>query len=297
MLKIVTHSSGFHTDDVFAVATLSLVLEKEGKEFSITRSREQVVIEAADYVVDVGGIYDPSINRFDHHQEGGAGKRENGIPYASFGLVWKHYGEVLCGNNVATERIDQSIVQPIDSGDNGLQYLDYRFQDVRPFDVGHLTHLFSLTWKENPEEVDNRFQELVSYAKFIMRRVITVANSDIEAEGLVYKNYEESEDKRLVVLDNGRFPWERVLSKLPEPLFVVYENITAGTWSVKTIRNDPGQYEPRKKLPQAWAGKKDEELEKITGVVGAVFCHNARFMAVAKTKEAILQMAELALKN
>jgi uncharacterized UPF0160 family protein len=38
-------------------------------------------------------------------------------------------------------------------------------------------------------------------------------------------------------------------------------------------------------------------LEKITGVAGAIFCHNARFMAVAKTKEAILKLSEIALNS
>jgi len=50
-------------------------------------------------------------------------------------------------------------------------------------------------------------------------------------------------------------------------------------------------------LPKSWAGKRDRELEKITGVAGAIFCHRNLFLAVAKTKEAILQLAELALKE
>ena len=77
-IKIVTHSSDFHTDDLFAVATILLALG-DTKDFEIIRSRDMSVIETGDYVVDVGGIYDPEKNRFDHHQEGGAGKRDNGI--------------------------------------------------------------------------------------------------------------------------------------------------------------------------------------------------------------------------
>ena len=43
-------------------------------------------MDSADIVIDVGGQYDPDAGRFDHHQRGGAGERENGIPYSSFGL-------------------------------------------------------------------------------------------------------------------------------------------------------------------------------------------------------------------
>ena len=63
-ITIVTHSSSFHTDDVFAVATLLLVLG-DGVDVSVVRSRDMDIIKKGDYVVDVGGIYDPKINRFD----------------------------------------------------------------------------------------------------------------------------------------------------------------------------------------------------------------------------------------
>src|ERR1035437_8037366 len=91
---LVTHNGIFHADDIFATATLSLLLDGHIK---VTRTRDENLIKSADYVYDVGGIYDPALNRFDHHQVGGAGKRDNGIPYAAFGLVWMQYGETVCG--------------------------------------------------------------------------------------------------------------------------------------------------------------------------------------------------------
>ena len=43
---------------------------------------------------------------------------------------------------------------------------------------------------------------------------------------------------------------------------------------------------------------KDEVWKLIeSGVKGAVFCHNARFIAVASTREAILEMAEIAVQD
>jgi uncharacterized UPF0160 family protein len=45
-------------------------------------------------ILDVGDIYNPDQFRFDHHQAGGAGKRENDISYASCGLIWKHFGNI-----------------------------------------------------------------------------------------------------------------------------------------------------------------------------------------------------------
>src|SRR3989344_9469736 len=179
-ITIVTHSSSFHTDDVFAVATLLLVLG-DGVDVSVVRSRDMDIIKKGDYVVDVGGIYDPKINRFDHHQEGGAGVRPNSVPYAAFGLVWKTFGEKLVGSFAGADRIDKLIVQPIDAGDNGIQFLETKITDLHPLDIGLLTSIFYPTWKEE-DGVDGVFIKLVSYAKVIMSRAITSVRDELEAE-------------------------------------------------------------------------------------------------------------------
>ncbi len=117
---IVTHSGSFHSDDVFAVAALLLWLAKESITAEVLRSREPKDCQRADYVVDVGGEYDISRNRFDHHQPGGGGSRPEGIPYASFGLVWKQIGPALAGSDEVAQAIDRKLVMPIDAPDNGI---------------------------------------------------------------------------------------------------------------------------------------------------------------------------------
>ena len=51
------------------------------------------------------------------------------------------------------------------------------------------------------------------------------------------------------------------------------------------------------RLPQAWAGLTDAALEQASGVPGARFCHNGRFIAVAATREAVLEMARIAVSE
>src|SRR3989344_1324410 len=108
-LKLVTHDGSFHVDDIFAAATLSIYLEKIGQNFEIIRTRDEDMIASADYVFDVGGVYDPEKNKFDHHQFGGAGERES-IPYASFGLVWKKFGKNVAGTKEAVDSIERKLV-------------------------------------------------------------------------------------------------------------------------------------------------------------------------------------------
>jgi uncharacterized UPF0160 family protein len=100
---VITHNGSFHPDDVFAVATL---LIKFGK-LKVIRTRDENRFKSADFLVDVGSIYNPKDNRFDHHQKGGAGKRDNGIKYASFGLVWKKFSKDICGDEKVAKKVDE----------------------------------------------------------------------------------------------------------------------------------------------------------------------------------------------
>jgi len=111
---LVTHNGTFHADDLFATATLALVFNGNIK---VIRTRDEEIIKKADFVYDVGGIYNPEKNLFDHHQKEGAGKRENGIPYASFGLVWKKFGKKICGSQKVADEVDQKLVQLFSDGD------------------------------------------------------------------------------------------------------------------------------------------------------------------------------------
>jgi uncharacterized UPF0160 family protein len=284
---LVTHNSTFHADDVFATAALSILLDGNIK---VVRTRDEEWFEKGDYVYDVGGEYDPSRNRFDHHQKGGAGVRENGTPYAAFGLVWKTYGEKLCGGKAVAQKIDEGLVQAIDAGDNGLDMYKI-IGEVGPYLIENVFSAFRPSWKEE-EEYDKPFMELVDFAKKFLIRKIKKTQDVLEAENIVEKFYTEASDKRLIVLDDS-YPWEDVLMKYPEPLFVVGPK--TGKWRVFTIRKERKSFENRKSLPEAWAGLVDEEMAKVSGVPDATFCHNGRFLAVANSKEGAIALAQKAL--
>ncbi len=292
-VKIVTHSSKFHTDDIFAVATLSLVLGEDNIE--IIRSRDPEVIKTGDYVVDVGGEYNFDTKRFDHHQIGGAGKRENGIPYASFGLIWKHYGAQVCGNEDVMRRVEQILVQPVDAGDNGVKTFDMKIENVNPYTIGAFFDTYNPSWKNEDNIRINEFMTAVSVAKDLLVRIINKERDFFEADEIVKDLYKKSSDKRLIVMKKY-YPSNETLSKFSEPLFTVYPQ-GDGKWVIKAIKNDDESFDYRKYLPKEWSGKTGSSLEELTGVIGANSCHNALFIATAKTKKAILKMAEIALNS
>ena len=297
-ITIVTHSSRFHADDVFAVATLRLLLDDGRTGIDVVRSREVEDIERGDYVVDVGGVYDPNEKRFDHHQSECTEAHEEDIPMASFGLVWREYGEKLCGSKEGADIVRKKLVLPMDAIDNGVKLYDERFENVYPYDFGDVVQAFMATWKEAGIEsnfhYDNAFNEVVmDIATPILEREIMHARAIAEGIPEVERLYEEAEDKRIIVMENN-YPHGYVLPKYPEPLYVVRSNPQDDTWSIRAVRNNPRSFDNRKNMPGAWAGLRDEELAAVTGVKDAVFCHRNLFMAVAKSKEGALKLAQIA---
>lgn len=295
MIKIATHNAKFHTDDVFAVATLLIMLGKENCE--IARTRDEGVINSAEYVVDVGNIYDFARNRFDHHQIEGAGKRENGIPYASFGLVWKHFGEKVCTSRSMADEIDRVLVAPIDAIDNGFDISKPVISGLYQVDVNSIVNLFRPTRSE-PQLWDEKFIECVDWAIFVIKRETALVRDAEEARQIVKDAYDASQDKRVIVVgeehDLGREVVSSVLSELPEPLYAVLFRHDAKNWQVVAMRKADSM-ESKKPLPELWRGKRDQELISTTNVGDAVFCHRGGFMCLAGSKEGALELANKAL--
>ena len=103
--KAFTHSGKFHADDVFSSALL-LYLNPE-----ITITRGSKVPEDYD-----GIVFDIGRGEYDHHQKDSR-IRENGVPYAAFGLLWEQLGAGILGEELA-QTFDEAFVQPLDNNDN-----------------------------------------------------------------------------------------------------------------------------------------------------------------------------------
>jgi len=302
---IVTHSGGFHADDVFAVSALLLLLNNVNRVLSgkhavyenveVLRTRDAAVIMRGDFVVDVGCVYDESRNRFDHHQEGGAGTRSNGIPYAAFGLVWKKHGAAISGSAEIAARVDARLVQAIDAWDNGIKLGVYEAASAFPYFIQDVIFSFEPTYAEKSRTLDESFKQAVSFAREILSREIAHARDALLGEGQVRAAYEAAADKRIIVLDE-KYEWDPVLLIKNEPLFVITpERAPSTNWRVHTVQVSANSFESRKSFPAAWAGKRDDELVKESGVPDAVFCHNKLFTVSAKSKEGAIALARKAL--
>ena len=284
---IATHNGNFHADDVFAVAALKHIFSS----IELIRTRDLDVIAKADMVLDVGGIYDADTNRFDHHQKGGAGARENGIPFSSFGLVWQKYGVEICGGNEEiASSLDKNLVSAIDAIDCG------HVEGVQTgISLSQTISMFNPTWQEE-SDFDACFDEAVAFASRILTRFIAAASGGVNAKAIVADAIKKAADPRVIVLEQYT-PWKTTVLRLSkEALFMVYPSQT-GQWRIQTVPVELGSFEDRKKLPASWAGLSDKELQDVTGLDDAMFCHNGLFIAGCASFESTMKMAEMALAD
>jgi uncharacterized UPF0160 family protein len=106
------------------------------------------------------------------------------------------------------------------------------------------------------------------------------------------------EGGKVLFLQNSALPWTSIVRKeMPRVLFVASHNPGEQRYMIHTVPVSTDSFDARADLPAAWAGLRDAELAAVTGEPDALFCHNGRFIAAAKTFEGIRAMARLALEE
>ncbi len=284
-----THHGRFHADEVFAVAILKQIYPSA----EIIRSRNPEILQTCDIVVDVGG------GQYDHHTTQKV-YRENRIPYASAGLIWRDFGEQIIQrwsvNHSAhsiVESVDEKLIQGIDADDNGYHLeKDYRIKGISEVIGG-----FNPQWNVGNDE-NEAFTAAVSFASKILANQIQSIISQLAAIQIVQEAYERRAQKEILILEIF-CPWTETLlslDKKEEVLFVVFPDKSGG-YRLRAVPKSADTFAVRTPLPERWAGKEMAELGTITGIPDAVFCHPARFIAGASSEESIMKMAEMALSE
>jgi uncharacterized UPF0160 family protein len=316
---IATHHGSFHADDVFGVGILMGVFPSH----TLVRTRDQALIEAADYVVDVGGIWDAAAGRFDHHQRGFDGARParqvdgQGVPgvgYASAGLVWSAHGTAYVqawadanGHSLdaravldVVRSIDHSLVQYLDIVDTGQG-------DVSPgiFGLSSLLAQLNTHWMEEQgldsdakaRLQETRFREAIAITRKFLDHAISKKLAQIRSVETV-RQAPRLLGGRVLHLAEGGMPWTRVVvDEMPDVLFVIYPDSDGTQYQVKTVPVEAGSFTARKDLPKSWSGLRDQELAAVTGVPDSVFCHLNLFIGGARSFDGAVRLAELALAD
>lgn len=293
--NVVTHGGVFHADEVLATVILSKVLG------DITVLRTSKVPEGlSDNVI----VYDIGFGRFDHHQKGGNGVRENGVPYAAVGLIWEEYGHKLVEDTANPELVwslvDRDLIQGIDATDNGaMPKLESESTGlvVRNMSFSNVISGFNPTWDSN-EDSDEAFIRAVDFAETVFENTLKNATAKAKAQKIVEEAIEKSQE-HIMVLEQF-VPWQEFVfssenAKAAEVQFVVFPS-NRGGYNWQCVPDALGGFGQRKPVPSEWKGLSGEKLQKVTGITTATFCHPAGFLGSAETFKDAYALAKLAVE-
>ena len=298
---LITHSGGFHADELLSSVVLTRLFPKA--ELLRSRDKRWVTPSADKIIFDVGGSYDAEAQIFDHHHRPSP-LRGDGQPFSSFGLIWAHYGrDYLAVMDVPADDIeaihtkfDTSFVLTIDLLDNGAMEPSVAGPlslMTLPALLGSLKPVFDDT---SPTADNNAFFLALPIARSFVEAQIRNLAAKARSKGIVIDAIAKAGTSAMLELPMG-MPYRSALDQTGADhiLFVVHPR--SGDWTINGIKLSNDTFEQRADLPAAWAGLTDTALENASGVKGAKFCHNARFIAVANSRESILKMAEIAVQE
>lgn len=271
--KFGTHDGSFHADEVTACALLLLFnLIDEAK---VIRTRDPLQLKACEYVCDVGGIYNPDEKLFDHHQIEYQGMM------SSAGMILLY----LKAKNIISpkeyEYFNQSLILGVDAHDNGA---DPQIPGLCTYS-NMISSFIPIPQDVSSVVMDQAFFEAVHFSKDFLTRIWKRFQYIQECQELVEAAMKPN--KKFLLFEKS-IPWLDLFFELggaSHPAqFVV---MPAGNhWKLRGIPpNFQNRMQTRVLLPAAWAGLLDEELKRVSGIPGAVFCHKGRFISVWETKE------------
>ncbi|KAG5042498.1 hypothetical protein JHK87_006413 [Glycine soja] len=320
--RVGTHNGSFHCDE--ALGCFMIRLTNKFNSAEIVRSRDPQVLEDLDAVLDVGGVYDPARDRYDHHQKGFEEVFGHGFStkLSSAGLVYKHFGKEIIAKELKVDEehrdvhyiylaVYKSFMEAIDAIDNGIN----RYDTDQPPRYVNNTHLSSrvgrlnLDWTDpdqSPEKENEAFQRAMALAgSEFLDSVRFHVNSWLPARSIVMETLEA----RHTVDPSGEIlvltklcPWKLHLFELegelkndPSVKYVLYQDERSKQWRVHAVAVSPDSFQSRKALPSQWQGLRDEELSKESGIPGCVFVHMSGFIGGNKNFDGALAMAKAAL--
>ncbi len=267
------HDGTFHADEVTACALLIVFGLADSDK--IVRTRDPELLAVCEYICDVGGIYSPKDKLFDHHQSSYQGD------LSSAGMILDYLKENGILSLEEFQVFNNSLVLGVDAHDNGRS----------PQHTGYCTfsHVIAnynpIDYETEDKKMDAAFHEALQFTCGHLRRLNERHLYNKECRKAVR---EAMAEHPLCLFFEKGVPWLESFFSLNgrdhSALFVIMP--AKAHWKLRGI---PPDYEQRMQvrlpLPAEWAGLLGDELKKVSGINGAIFCHKGRFTSVWETKE------------
>lgn len=239
-VSIGTHNGHFHADEALAVYMLRLLPTYASS--TLVRTRDPALLSTCHTVVDVGGEYDDSTKRYDHHQRTFNTTFPNRpTKLSSAGLVYMHFGKAIIAQHLGVPETDERVsvlypkiyenfIEALDAHDNGISAYDpkgiasaglkKRFADGG-FSLGAMVSRLNPNWND-PTPSDPKEAQAAEDEKFLTasQRMGEEFSRDLEyytkswlpAREIVHRAYakrnEYDSEGRILVFDGQSVPWK-----------------------------------------------------------------------------------------
>lgn len=250
-VRIGTHNGHFHADEALAVYMLRML--PEYKDSDLVRTRDPALLETCHTVVDVGGEYDDTKKRYDHHQRTFATTFPNhATKLSSAGLVYMHYGKAIIAQHTQLpidhpdvellyQKLYDDFVEAVDANDNGINQYDTARLEQAGIDkrfnaggvtlasmVGDLNHEDPLnpqanraTEAEPQAEEDYRFSLASALmGNTFLRKLHGASTAWLPARGIVKAAFEGRSKNhpsgQLLMLPRAGIPWKEHLYNIED---------------------------------------------------------------------------------
>ena len=272
----ICHNGVFHADDVFATVLLTKVISSPLRLSRVSQVPDD--LPANIIVFDIGG------GKYDHHQKGGNGVREDGIPYASFGLLWKDYGQRLCQKLGLDKKYGMVEFDRFVSGIDGYDNGQFHPKDSPMLNLSNCIATFNPTWENSsPENFNQAFAHAVSFASIVFDNVMDGIISRFHARSVLQDALQKA-DSNILYLD--RFVPVSAFPEIKEQIrAMVYPSPREG-YNIQIL-------DYKYQFPSSFLGLSRKELCNATGLSSILFIHNSGRLAGAETLDDIHRLSKM----
>jgi uncharacterized UPF0160 family protein len=282
---LAVHDGAFHADEITAAALLLLYdmidIDK------IYRTRDQSVIKKSEYVCDVGGIYDPDIKRFDHHQSQYVGEM------SSAGMILLYLKDKKIISPELYRYFNDALIIGVDADDNGRVKLKRGFCSFSQA----IANFLPVEYDASEEKRDQSFKNALTFVIGHLKRLQERYYYNERCKVIVKKVMDKS--KHFLIFDEA-ISWMDSFFALGgekhSAVFVVMP--TQDHWKLRGI---PPSMNKRMKVripqPSSWAGLHEADLKKQSKIDGAIFCHKGLFISIWETKKDAINALKFVLKE
>ncbi|KAF7683658.1 UPF0160 protein [Astathelohania contejeani] len=303
-MKLITHDEKFHLDEVLS----SVILKRIYPDAKITRSRNNEIINSGDIVYDVGGIFDPTKKRFDHHQPTfhETYSPKYNIKLSSSGLIYKYFTDEFFKTygvesthehyKELVEEVYETYFLSADAHDNGYQITG----DIVPRTLAAMVGNFNSNQKFSKEQDEAFYRAMEFVEKDLNMYMSEKINNWLPSINHLDAIVKKSEGP--ILIDDSSFHFDsidlilKVEKKYGKDIkYVITEH--RNNYKIYAVPKRARYFENKVPLKKEWGGLRDEELEKVSGIKGAKFVHASGFIGICTNLKGALEMCKKSMES